>query len=164
MAILFYSTYYSVTFKGISKLYYLKRPSKKRLIAVLMFVCCVASTILLVSIHTDKSKTLSGLTEADSLLQLAFQKYNFKKDQITSWTTTVDSSFTRKNYVISVKPNFPQTRFHTTIRKQFYPYHIKTPAQVIFPKKDLHFLVVYHQTIIATVNLKTHVKKDSSTQ
>ncbi|HYW35228.1 MAG TPA: hypothetical protein VE868_07470 [Balneolaceae bacterium] len=128
--------------------------SKKKLIAGLLFISCVAATWLLISLPSTQHKHLHSLSQADSLLFVTLSEFHVPKDDVSTRSIKVDSAFTRTVDVVTVPSNFPQTRFHLALKNECSPYQISLPARVIFPEKNLNILFDYHHTIINTVKLR----------
>lgn len=133
----------------------MKEQKKKQLIAILLFVSCFVSGFILFSTSDKNTKRLASLAKADSLIQQQFSSFNISEDQITVSTTRVDSSFSRKTYFVGLPYRFSKTQFHAELNDALYPYGIQTPAQVIFPQKNVNIQLSYRETVIRTISLQT---------
>lgn len=128
---------------------------KKRIIVLLLLLSCTASTIILAVADGSDSRRLTSFARADSLLQNDFQKFNISSDQITIRTIQVDSTFSRKNYRVSVPPGFSKTQLHAELHQTFYPLDVESPAEVHFPNRDLRIQLLYRDTVFRTIFVTT---------
>jgi hypothetical protein len=131
----------------------LTKYNKKQLIAGLLFACCVASAVLLFSIPSGATRSLENFSQADSLLHLTFDKFNLQRNQISVHSVLVDSSFNRRSYTLTVSPDFPKTEFHLDLQNRLHSYGIELPAQIMFPKRRMQIRLIYHQTVIASIQI-----------
>lgn len=132
----------------------LKPTYKKRLIAALLLVSCLVSSFMLVR-PAGENRTLSNFAEADSLIMENFSRFNIPRDQIRSFDVEVDSSFARKNYYASLPQGFSKTQLHATLNRSLHYYNISTPAEVELPSGDMVIHIVYNNTVIRSISLRT---------
>jgi hypothetical protein len=102
---------------------------------------------------SKKRKKLQHFSQVDSLVLGTLSKFNVPKRQISIYSKRVDSSFTRKIYVVSVPPHFPKIQFHAALKGQFSGYEVFLPARIIFPNKDIDIQLYYQDTIIRTIKM-----------
>jgi hypothetical protein len=126
---------------------------KKQLIAALLLISCLACAWLLFLMPSKKHHRLQHLSQADSLVLGTLSKFGIPEKQISVRSRRVDSSFTRKVYVVSVPPYFPKIRFHTALKGRFTGYGISLPARIIFPDKDIDIQLYYRNTVIRTIKM-----------
>lgn len=130
--------------------------SKKRFIAILLFVSCLVSGWLLFLTPVNETKQLHSFAEADSLLHQALADFNIQDRQISSSKVQVDSSFSRRKYTVSVPPAFSKTQFHAVLKQKLAPYSIQLPAHVTFPEKNMAIHFYYADKVFGTVRLVTN--------
>ncbi|NGP77109.1 hypothetical protein G3570_10725 [Balneolaceae bacterium YR4-1] len=129
--------------------------NKKYLIVFLLFGTCLASAFLLLQSTEFRSKTLTNLAEADSLLNNSFRTFNISENQVREDFVEVDSVNKRKLYRVRVPDGFSKTQLHYEIHNTFKDYSVDSPTRVIFPDKDFHIHLLNNQTVFATVKLQT---------
>ena len=133
----------------------MEEKKKKRIIAVLLLISCIASGILLAYTSMPASQVLTSFAKADSLIYNDLHKFNIQDEQIRVQTVTVDSNLIRKRYKINVAPGFSKTQLHNELNQTFYNYRVKTPADIIFPHKDFRIHLMYEQTVFRSITLTT---------
>ena len=129
--------------------------NKKYLIVFLLLGACLISSFLLVHSSGSAVRTLSSLSEADSLLKNNLETFNIAQSQIREQVISFDSSKTRKVYHVRVPEGFSKTQLHHEIHNTFLKYEVRSPARIIFPEKDFHIHLLKNNTIFATVRLNT---------
>ncbi len=102
---------------------------------------------------SKKRQKLQRLSQADSLVLGTLSKFNIPKKHISIHFKRVDSSFTRKVYIVSVPLYFPKIRFHAALKAQFSRYNVTLPARIIFPDKNIDIQLYYQDTIIRTIKM-----------
>jgi len=133
----------------------LKERTKKRYIAVLLFISCTISLFLLVFTDHPIPENISSVAQADSLIANSIDKFNIPASQVEVSSIAVDSMLTRKTYRVSLPPGFSKTQLHYELHRELYPYRIATPAEVLFPHKDFRIHLVIRETVIRTIKLTT---------
>lgn len=129
--------------------------TKKQLIAGLLFIACVFSGWLLFLTPSMEHKPLRNLTQLDSLLKVSLADFNISLQQRRTYSTRIDSTFSRATHVVEVPPAFSKTQFHAVLQRRLAPYNLQLPARITFPDKDMHIQLQYQNTIIGTVRLVT---------
>lgn len=129
--------------------------NKKRIIAAILLVSCITSAILLAYTGNSSLRSLKDFAQADSLITRDLESYNIADDQIRVRTVRIDSTFSRKQYRVSVPPGFSKTQLHTELNQSLYPFNISTPGKVRFPQKDLTIYLTYKNTVIRTISVQT---------
>lgn len=129
--------------------------NKKYLIVFLLFGTCLASAFLLIQSSEFKSKNLTDLAEADSLLNRSFRTFNIAGSQIQEDYVELDAENKRKLYHVRVPEGFSKTQLHHEIHNTFSAYDVSSPTRVIFPEKDFHIHLLKNHTVFATVKLQT---------
>ena len=129
--------------------------NKKLSIVILLFMACLISAYLLVSV--PKTPTLGILSQEhlDQLIVETLSEQSIPTNQYRVFTAVQDSLFTRKIYRVSTAPSYSKTSFHYALHRKLEPYGVETPARVLFPQKDLHLYVMANETIHRTIRLLT---------
>lgn len=135
---------------------------KKKFIASLLCVCCLAAGWAFLTASTAAKKRLKGVQQIDALIVDALHKYGFTRKEIDKYKVSVDSTFQRKVFLVTVRENFPETRLHVTLKQAFEGYNIWLPARVLFPEKDLHIYLSYKGTILRTIIVDIEKPDESS--
>lgn len=129
--------------------------NKKSLIVLLLLLSCLLSAWLLVTASGGQHRSLESLAQVDSLLQADFQNFSIKSSQVESWFVTVDSTFRRRVFRITLPGRFSKTQLHAEIHRTLHPYGVETPSRVIFPQRDMNIHLRWKETIIRTLQLRT---------
>lgn len=128
---------------------------KKYLITLLLLVSCIVSAFLLIFTPADEYKELNSLAEADSLIARHFADYSIPDEQIQTATVDADTLIQRKNYYVSLPRGFSKTHFHAELNRALNPLKVETPAKVTFPSRDMLIQLVYSNTVIRSISLRT---------
>jgi hypothetical protein len=126
---------------------------KRVLIAGMLIVSCAMSIYLLWTTEPIPAQHLSSSGQLDSLITDSFQQFNISSSQIRSQNIRIDSSFSRKRYVVEVDPAFSKTSFHYKLHERIWPYRAETIGIVYFPERDMQIHIAYNGTIHRTVFL-----------
>ncbi len=129
--------------------------TKKQLIAALLLAACIFSGWLLFITPSQERKTLRDFAQLDSLLQVSLADFNISSQQRRTYSTRIDSAFSRTTYELKVPPAFSKTQFHAVLQRRLHSYNLKLPARITFPEKDMYIQLHYNNTIIRTVQLLT---------
>jgi hypothetical protein len=129
--------------------------TKKQFIAILLLVACIFSGWLLFLTPSQEYKTLRDSAQLDSLLQVSLTDFNISARQRRTYSTRIDSTFSRITHVVKVPPAFSKTQFHAVLQRRLSSYDLKLPARIVFPEKDMHIQFQYSSTIIGKVQLVT---------
>ncbi len=124
---------------------------KKKLVASLLFICCLAGAGLLLSASPAAEKRLQSFVQIDSLIVDTLGKFGVNRRQISSHKTEIDSLFQRKTFTATVTKKIPETKLHLALKHVFQPYNISLPARVLFPDKDLRIHFSFKNTVIRTL-------------
>ena len=133
----------------------MKEQKKKRLIALLLFTACLISGYMLFATSDGGSKQLQPLSRADSLIYSELRDFNIGNSQIRVSSVSIDSTFSRKIYHVGVPYQFSKTQFHAELNNRFYPYAVNTPAKVTFPQEDMNIHLLYRNTVVRSIIIKT---------
>lgn len=133
--------------------------NKKTIITVLLFISCVASTLILVSTPAYNLDIIASQAQIDSIIVKNFENYLLPDETIRKSTIKVDSTFYRNIFRVEVPPTFSKTKFHFDIHQDFQKYGIKTPAKVTFPEKNMDIHIYYKGNIQSTVKFITKKSK-----
>ncbi len=125
----------------------------------MLFVCCVFCGWLLLSASSAPEKKLRGFAQFDSLIVETLNSFGLNRQQITHFKTTVDSTFQRKTFTVTVSKKFPETKLHLALKQTFYPYDVLVPARVLFPDKDLRIQFYFKNTVVRTLLINTELDK-----
>ncbi|MDX1639829.1 MAG: hypothetical protein R3281_17850 [Balneolaceae bacterium] len=128
---------------------------KKWLVALLLLVSCVISALLLVFGDEGDTQRLGNFAQADSLISDTFRQFGITRSQVRVTDTRVDSVLTRKTYTVDVPPGFSKTMLHAELNRVFHPLSVRTPARVSLPEKRMRIQLVYDNTVIRTLALRT---------
>lgn len=142
-------------------MYGLNGPSslkKRALIVLLLIISCTASGYLLLMTEATPVYSLKSPRQLDSLITDSFREFNISNSQIRTQNIQIDSSFTRKRYVIEVDPAFSKTSFHYRLHERLWPYNTGTIGHVEFPERNLQVHIAYNQTIHRTIYLYSQTK------
>jgi hypothetical protein len=115
----------------------------------------VAGSGLLAFNPNSSSEGLNSLAVADSLIYLSLKKFNISEQQIKIQNIKVDTVLSRKYYLIDVPPDFSKTQLHLELAHALLPFGVSTPANVVFPQKDMVIHLVYQHTVIRSIELQT---------
>lgn len=128
---------------------------KKKLLALLLFICCLLSTGLLLNAGPAPEKKIKNLKQLDSLILKKLYAFGVTQGQISSYDTVIDATFKRKVFTLTVPKKFPETKLHLSLKKAFQSYHFLLPARVLFPDKDLRIHFMFKGTILRTLLIDT---------
>ena len=126
---------------------------KRGLIVVLLVISCTLSIYLLWTTEPMPVNQLKSPRQLDSLLTDAFREFNIPNSRIRSQTIQIDSSFSRRRYIVEVAPDFSKTSFHYRLHERIWPYDAETIGNVYFPERDMQIHIAYNGTIHRTVFL-----------
>lgn len=129
--------------------------TKKLLIALLLFVSCVISAIMLIYAPEPTNRKLRSFAHADSLILQTFDEFNIPSSQVRITVIRVDSNLTRKRYRVELPPGFQKTMLHAELNRTFNGLPVETPASVILPERDMKIQLTYEGTVFRTVDLRT---------
>jgi len=129
---------------------------KKGLITLLLFISCSLSAYLLLVTEPTPVFQLHSPQQLDSLITVSFREFNISGSRIRSQEIEIDSSFTRKRFIVEVDRGFSKTSFHYHLHQRLWPYNIETIGRVEFPDKDLNLHVAFNNTIHRTIYLYTN--------
>lgn len=138
------------------KIINLNERTKKKLIAFLLLISCIVSGWLLFITPAAQNKQLQSFAETDSLLLQTLADFNIQSNQISRTDVQAGSTFTRKNYHVSVPPAFSKTQFHSALQQELQPYNIGLPARVTFPERNMAIHFYFGNNVIRTVRLVTN--------
>lgn len=96
---------------------------------------------------------LKSSQQLDSLIAESFHDFNISEAQVRKQNIQIDSTFTRRQYIVEVDPAFSKTSFHYRLHEQLWPYDAQTIGHVEFPGKDMQVHVEYNSTIHRTIYL-----------
>lgn len=125
---------------------------KRGIIGLLLAISCVLSVYLLYVTEPMPVYQLTSPQQIDSLITESFREFNIA-DQVRTQNIRIDSSFTRKRFIVKVPPSFSKTTFHYRLHDRLWPYNAETIGRVEFPEKNLQLHVQYNQTIHRTIYL-----------
>lgn len=126
---------------------------KRGLIVLLLIISCAISGFLLMVTEATPVYILKSPQQLDSLITDSFREFNISTTQIRTQNIQIDSSFTRRRYVVEVPSSFSKTSFHYRLHERLWPYDTETVGYVEFPERDLQVHVAYNQTIHRTIYL-----------
>lgn len=126
---------------------------KRVFIVLLLAVSCAISIYLLWVVEPVTVYNLQSPQQLDSLITESFREFNVSNAQIRTHSIRIDSSFTRREYLVEVSPTFSKTSFHYQLHKRLWPYNAKTIGHVEFPEKNMQVHVAYNETIQRTIYL-----------
>ncbi|MDR8391753.1 divergent polysaccharide deacetylase family protein [Aliifodinibius sp. S!AR15-10] len=129
--------------------------TKKRLIALLLFISCTISALILVYSEDTQSNELQTFAQADSLIVHTLQNFNVNRNQIRVRSIEVDSTLTRKKFTVDVPPRFSKTLLHAELNRTFHPLSVRTPARISLPEEHMVIQFVHMGTVIRTLSLQT---------
>lgn len=128
---------------------------KKRLIVLLLFLSCLLSATLLIATPEVENRRVRSLAQVDSLIRETFVPFNIGEQQIDSRYVTVDSTFRRRVFRVTLPPTISKTQLHARIQRTLHPYDISSPSRVMLPAGDMNIHLVWNQTVIRTLHLRT---------
>lgn len=126
---------------------------KRGFIVFLLIISCAISIYLLLIVEPVTVYNLESTEQIDSLITESFREFNISNGQVRTQTIPIDSSFSRRRYIVEVDPAFSKTSFHYTLHKQLWPYDAKTIGHVEFPERNMQVHVEYNETIHRTIYL-----------
>lgn len=133
----------------------MKEQKKKRIIAILLLISCFISGYMLLATSSGNANRLHNLAQADSLIHQKLADFNISEQQVQTFTTRVDSNFSRKTYLVRLPYQFSKTQLHAELNRTFHNYSIQTPAKVTFPEQNVNIHLSYKGTVIRTISLQT---------
>lgn len=119
----------------------------------MLVLSCALSVYLLWTTDPQPVHQLRSATQIDSLITDSFRDFNISNAQIRSQNIRIDSSFSRKRYVVEVSPSFSKTSFHYTLHERIWPYRAETIGNVYFPEKDMQIHIAFNGTVQRTIFL-----------
>ncbi|MDX1617627.1 MAG: hypothetical protein R3224_02495 [Balneolaceae bacterium] len=129
--------------------------TKKLLIALLLFVSCAVSAVMLSIAPEHPNQPLESFSQADSLILKSFRKFNISPDQVRVAVIRVDSHLVRKRYRVHLPPGFEKTVLHADLNRTFSRLSVKTPATVELPEYNMLIQLLYTGTVFRTIDLRT---------
>jgi uncharacterized protein (UPF0276 family) len=128
---------------------------KQYWIVFLLFISCFFSGALLLTTEPVQTSPLQSVAELDSLITETLADFDVDRNQIRIRNTTIDSSFTRKTYIVDVPSQFSKTTFHYNLHTTLAHYVMDTHGVVHFPDEDLHIHLLFENTVYRTIQLRT---------
>lgn len=128
---------------------------KQYWIVFLLFISCFFSAALLFITEPVQTSPLQSAAELDSLIVETLSDFRVNTDQFRTKTTTIDTSFTRKTYIVDVPSQFSKTMFHYDLHTKLSRYLLDTHGVVHFPDEDLHIHLIFAGTVHRTIQLRT---------
>lgn len=124
------------------------------ILAVLIASVLTVSGVLL---WVPKPSLPAPLTqdEIQQLIRETSQELAIPEKLIRTTTLKVDSTFSRTVWIMDVPRNVSKTTFHYQLNQALRPVGIETPATVVFPEKDLRIHLLWQETVIQTLLLRT---------
>ena len=136
------------------------KPDKKTLTGLLV-AACILSGIILGATPKKVLKTVRTESQLDSLLSQTLLDAGIPKSAIRIRQVEIDSSFTRKEFLIKVPPAFSKTSFHLNLHHALVDFDLDCPARVVFPEHDMNIYILNRDTIYRTIRLiSTQAKAD----
>ncbi|MGF1670984.1 MAG: hypothetical protein ACFCU6_11080 [Balneolaceae bacterium] len=129
--------------------------NQKKWIVILLAFSCAAALFLLFDSSDTHHKTLYSASQLDSLIINTLHHFNLPESQIKKQTIQIDSVFSRKIYTVQVAPSVSKTSLHYRLHRQLLPYNVDSPAKISLPGYDMDIQLVYNDTVIRTITLKT---------
>src|SRR5690625_421794 len=126
----------------------------KRWIVVLLAVSTLAALTLNFSYSPSELKQLHRADQIDSLIQTQFDQFGIHSEQVRLQTVRIDSLGSRKIYTVDVPPGFSKTRWHYELDREVKPYRLQTPANVIFPERNLRIHLYNGLNVVRTIHLR----------
>jgi len=127
--------------------------ARKKWLVILMFLSCLLSGFILFVAEPPESNTIRSLAELDQVINTQFEYFRSEHDRMRTHNTIVDSLFTRKNFILQVKPDFPSTAFHAAIAEQLQPKGIEIHGQRTFPERKLHLKLLLSGKLVRTIDI-----------
>lgn len=129
--------------------------TKKRLIALLLLVSCIVSTLILVFSPVPAITNLRSFAQADSLIERNLDRFNISAGQIRVSQVRADTHLTRKTYYIDVPPGFAKTLLHADLNRALHPLSVGTPAKVWLPEDEMLIHLAYRGTVFRSLSIRT---------
>lgn len=129
--------------------------AKKRIIALLLFVSCIITGLLLIYSSPASLQQLHSFAQADTLIMNNITKFNIGDDQIRLSNIRIDTNFTRKFYRVNTPPGFSKTLLHAELNRAFHPLSVATPAKISLPEEDMLIQLIYRGTVFRSISIQT---------
>ena len=116
-------------------------------------VSCALTLYLLWATDPKPVDRLHSPEQIDSLITETLGQFDLSVSQVRTQNIRIDSTFSRRRYVVEVDPGFSKTTFHYNLHNRIRPFDAKTIGNVYFPDRDLQIHIAYNGTIHRTVFL-----------
>lgn len=129
---------------------------KQYWIVFLLFISCFFSAALLFATEPVQTSPLESPAELDPLIVETLSDFNVSQNQVQTFTTQIDTTFSRKTYSVNVSSQFSKTTFHYDLHMKLSRYMVNTHGTVHFPDEDLHIHLIFGETVHRTIRFRTN--------
>ncbi len=126
----------------------------KKWVAVLLFLSCLASVVLLTD-PAPSPKELYSAAQVDSLIQNTFSDFQIEEHRIRSRMIKADSLFSRKVYTVKLPGYVSKTDLHIDLHQKLLPFNVQAPARISLPDNEMRIHLVYNQTVVRSLILRS---------
>ncbi|MEX0594218.1 MAG: hypothetical protein WD115_05535 [Balneolaceae bacterium] len=127
--------------------------TKRRRLAWLLLLCCLASAVTLMWWEPDHSEYLRSGVEADSLIRHTIDHFGVMPNNIRVQTIRIDSLLERKHWSLDIPSGFSATDWHYQLHRNLHPYGVESPARIFFPEREMLIHLIRNETTFRTIRL-----------
>lgn len=136
--------------------------NKRVWITILLLASCLTAAALLWGRQGVPARSLASTAQLDSLIIQTLDLHGVASEQVRQSEITLDSTFTRRVYSVTVPFDFSKTTYHYDLHSVLLPYSATTVGKVQFPEKNIAIQILYNSRVLRTVHLRTDPLLDQS--
>ncbi len=127
--------------------------------APLILTLLVAATLIgsgiLVWIPAPSLPSPLTQDEIQVLIRETTEEFSIPEKLVRTTTLKVDSTFSRTVWIMDLPPGVSKTTFHYILDQKLRSTGIQTPSTVEFPIKNMRIHLLWQETVIQTLLLRT---------
>lgn len=127
--------------------------TKRRRLAWLLLLCCLASATALQLWEPESTTHLRSGAEADSLIRHTIDHFGVMPNDIRVQNIRIDSVLQRKHWRLEIPSGFSATDWHYQLHRNLHALGVESPARVFFPEREMLIHLIRSETTFRTIRL-----------
>lgn len=125
------------------------------LILVLLIACTLVAGALWWWVPAPSEPLPLTRDQIDQHIRETLRDFNVPEVLTRTSSLRVDSTFTRTIWILDLPPNVSKTTLHYSLDQSFRSMGFQTPATVEFPERDMRIHLLWEETVLQTLYLRT---------
>ena len=130
------------------------------LILIVLVVCTLIAGALLWWVPAPKQPVPVTKDQIDQQIRETLKVFDIPEVLTRTTSLRVDSTFTRTVWIIDLPPSVSKTTLHYSLDQSFRPYGFQTPATIEFPERNMRVHLLWEETVVQTLYLRTADAED----